>query len=508
VPNSLLTVTPTSRFCVEKIPQSCGLVIFGASGDLAYRKLIPSIIHLQTMKLLPKNFFVVGFSRTPMSDESFRQDIQNSVTEDFTSADILSRFYYHAGNYTEKEAYEKLKRKLSALSKQYGTEGRSIFYLSIPPSLHTIVIQKLIETGLVSRKDSKDSWHRVVIEKPFGRDLESAKALNREIHKSLSEKQIYRIDHYLGKETVQNILLFRFANRVFEPVWNREHIDHVQITAAEEIGVEHRAGYYDQAGALRDMFQNHMLQLIALTAMEQPANMKPESVRNERAKIIRSLRPVTPAQVDKVAVRGQYGSGQRNQGPIKSYRDEEGIRKDSPIETFVAAKFMIDNKRWKGVPFYCRSGKRLARKITEIAIQFKHVQKFLFEPLIQSEDVAANVLSFRIQPAEGISICFQAKQPGPKFCMNSLALDFDYKEAFGIEPPEAYERLLLDCMLGDQTLFTRQDDIELSWSFLAPILKSWSSRTPHDFPNYAPGTWGPKAADDLIKKDKRAWRNF
>lgn len=508
MPKHLLTVTPTSRFCIETIPPPCGLVIFGASGDLTYRKLIPSIIHLQTIKLLPKNFFVVGFARTPMSDESFRQDIQESITPDVTPPDILNRFHYQVGHYTDPKSFEELKHKLTELHQRYGTGERSIFYLSTPPSLYTAVIQKLIESGLVSRKKSKNVWQRIIIEKPFGRDLESARQLNREIYKSVSENQIYRIDHYLGKETVQNILLFRFANRIFEPVWNRDHIDHVQITAAEEIGVEHRAGYYDQAGTLRDMFQNHILQLLALTAMEMPANMRAETVRDERVRVTKSLRPIAPAQVDKMVARGQYGGGQTKQGFAKAYREEEGVRKDSPIETFVAAKFLIDNKRWKGVPFYCRSGKRLARKITEIAIHFKRVQKFMFEPLIHTEDVAANVLSFRIQPAEGITISFQAKQPGPKFCMNSLTMDFDYKEAFGMEPPEAYERLLLDCMLGDQTLFTRQDDVELSWRFLAPILKSWSKNPAQDFPNYAPGTWGPKAADDLIEKDKRAWRNF
>ncbi len=505
---SLLTVTPTSRFCIEKIPQSCGLVIFGASGDLTYRKLLPSIIHLQTLKLLPKNFFVIGVSRTPFTDESFREKIKQSIVAVPISDQILSRFYYHAGEYENKDSYQALQQKLLTLDQQYQTNRRWIFYLATPPELYPDIIMQLSSAGLVSRKNTKESWTHVIIEKPFGHDLQSAKKLNQEICKSLSENQIYRIDHYLGKETVQNILLFRFANSIFEPVWSRDYIDHIQITAAETIGVEHRAGYYAQAGALRDMFQNHILQLVALTAMEQPKNMEAESVRNERVKVIKSLRPIAARQVDQMVIRAQYGNGKIDGKTVAAYSDEEGIRKDSLTETFVAAKFLIDNKRWQGVPFYCRSGKRLSRKITEIAIQFKHVPKFLFEPSIKREDVAANVLSFRIQPHEGISISFQAKQPGPKFCMNSLTLDFNYKEAFGVEPPEAYERLLLDCMLGDQTLFTRQDDVELSWTFLAPILDQWAKEVPKNFPSYQAGSWGPAEADQLIQKDSRAWRNL
>ncbi len=443
-----------------------------------------------------------------MSDASFREDIRKSVHSEFLSENMLNQFHYQTGRYTELSDYVRLKERLAKLSAEHGTGERFIFYLSIPPSLYVTVIENLVKAGLVSRKKNKDRWSSVVIEKPFGRDLASAQELSRAISKSLSEDQIYRIDHFLGKETVQNILLFRFANSIFEPIWNREHIDHVQITAAEELGIEHRAGYYDQAGALRDMFQNHILQLIALTAMEPPRDMKAESIRNARVQVIRSLRSFHGNQISKTVVRGQYAAGEVSGQRTPAYRDEEGIRRDSRTETFSAMKLFVDNKRWKGVPFYCRSGKRLAQKITEIAIQFKRPQKFLFKPLIQPEDVAANVLSFRIQPAEGISVCFQAKQPGPKFCMNSLSLNFDYKEAFGINPPEAYERLLLDCMLGDQTLFTRQDDVELSWRFFQPVLKYWSSHAPNDFPNYAPGSWGPKAADDLIERDGRTWRNF
>jgi glucose-6-phosphate 1-dehydrogenase len=505
-----LQTTVQQQFCMETRPDPCGLVIFGASGDLAERKLFPSIHNLRKSGLLPKNFYAVGVGRTPMTDDAFRVRVLDSVRKHARSGpaaggdaelrELLRHFRYVQGDYADPGAYARLSKVLDEMDGAHGTCGNRIYYLSLPPSAYEIVVRGLAGAGL-ARPAGKRCWSRVIVEKPFGRDLAGAQRLNAEVLRAFEEDQTYRIDHYLGKETVQSILVLRFANVLFEPVWNRDFIDHVQITAAESLGVGHRAGYYEDAGVMRDMFQNHLLQLLCITAMEPPASFHADRVRDEKVKVLRTLR-FPEGGPEKWAVRGQYGPGDVEGKPAAAYRGEKGVAAGSCTETFAALTLHVNNLRWQGVPFYLRSGKRLARRWSEIAVVFKRVPHLLFEPL-RSEDISPNVLALRIQPDEGMSLSFETKHPGPKLCMSSVTMDFNYESSFG-EPPEAYERLLLDCMAGDQTLFTRSDWVDLSWTFLQPLLDLWSKGEPDAYPS---GSWGPPAADGLLAGSGRAWRN-
>ena len=497
-------------FCIEVSPIPNTVVIFGASGDLAHRKLLPAMFNLYRKKLFHEDSLIVGCARTPMSDDEFRAKVKGGLPDGDPA--LLSRFlekiHYHAGAYDDPETYSGLAKKLCCLEQHRCPESCRIYYLSTPSTLYTDIVGRLGVAGLTSENDSGMPWRHVVIEKPFGRDLESAERIDRELHHSLRESQIYRIDHYLGKETVQNILMMRFANLLFEPIWNNQYIQRVQITAAESLGVEHRAGYYDQSGLLRDMFQNHMLEMLSLVAMEPPVSFEANSVRNEKLKLIQSLRPVRRKEVKNSFLRGQYAAGKINGREVPGYRSESGVAPESLTETYAAGRFFIDNWRWRGVPFFLRSGKRLARRVSEIAITFKQVPHSIFAP-IRAEDLPANELVLNVQPEEGMALMIQAKQPGPKLCMGTLTLDFKYAEVFGGPIPDAYERLLLDCMLGDQTLFIRNDIIKASWEFFAPVLDAWAdpqSDCPLHF--YEAGTQGPEAASSYFFKDGLLWRNI
>ena len=493
----------------EEKPESCGIVIFGASGDLTHRKLIPSLLGLYRKKLLPDSFYLLGCARSRYADESFRETIRRGLDESGSTSQVeieafLEKCHYLAGDYSEPGLYDSLSERLASLDEQYAVKGNHIFYLSTPPNLYASIVGNLGDAGLAGQRE--DRWTRVVVEKPFGRDLESARALNAELRSHLEEGQIYRIDHYLGKETVQNILMLRFANAIFEPLWNNRYIDHVQITVAETLGVEHRAGYFEQAGLLRDMVQNHLIQMTALVAMEPPISFEPNRLRDEKVKLIRSIRPFPLQELDRWIVRGQYGPGEQAGRSVPGYRDERGVTSDSTVETYVAARVMIDNWRWQNVPFYLRTGKRLAGKATEIVITFKSVPYSIFSPL-KAKDLVPNVLCLNVQPEEGVSLTIQAKSPGPKVSLAALNLDFGYQEVFGASPPEAYERLLLDCMLGDQTLFWRQDGVEASWALVTPVLEAWADESLNrPLAIYRSGLWGPAAACDLIERDGRCWK--
>ncbi|KAF2957943.1 glucose-6-phosphate dehydrogenase [Thermotoga sp. Ku-13t] len=484
----------TDLSCFPRVNEPFGMIIFGASGDLTKRKLIPALSNLFRANVLPKDFFVLGAARTEMSDEDFRQRLK-------LDAEFSSRCYYVPIDYRSEESFKQLKNFLEKILK--GTHAKTlIFYLAVPPDVYVPIIENLCRVGLNSEENPKT---RIVIEKPFGKDLNSAQMLEETLQKSFREHQIYRIDHYLGKETVQNILVFRFANFIFEEIWNNKFVDHVQITIAEDIGVEHRAGYFETTGLLRDMFQNHMLQLLALVAMEPPANFNAESFRDERIKLLRSIRPFKVEELEKWIVRGQYGSNVIDGKYIPSYREEPGVAPDSNVETFVAMKLFIDNWRWSGVPFYLRSGKRLAKKITQIAVIFKKVPHLVFSNL-SVEQIEPNAIVFTIQPNEGISLCFQLKRPCPGMVPQLLSMDFKYEDYFGVKLPDAYERLILDVLLGDPTLFMRKDDLEVSWRLLDPVLKAWEREPERFVPEiYRAGTWGPEKADELIERDGRRW---
>ncbi|MBI3804931.1 MAG: glucose-6-phosphate dehydrogenase [Nitrospirae bacterium] len=498
--------------CSEPIPEPCGIIIFGATGDLTQRKLVPALFHLAQGGLLPDRWYVLGVGRSRLDDAGFQKRVAASIESDArgrpidrsTRETFLGRFHYLSGDSHEPEFYARLKARLMALDEQYRSGGNRLFYLAVPPTLYTEIIENLGEAGL-NRSPGK-GWSRIIIEKPFGTDLSSAQALNRRVREVFKEPQVYRIDHFLGKEAVQNILFFRFANAIFEPIWNRRYIDHIQITASETLGVERRAGYYEGAGALRDMFQNHLLQLLCVIAMEPPASFESEAIRDEKTKVLRSIRSIHASEIDRVAVRGQYGEGVIDGAPSVAYRNEPGVAPASQTETFAALKLHVDNWRWQGVPFYLRSGKRLDKKATEVAIQFKQVPHLLFKPLL-SEKIQPNTLVLCVQPSEGISLTFQAKRPGPKLCMCTVTMDFNYRNAFQVPSPDAYERLLLDCLAGDPMLFSREDWIDWSWSILAPILDRWEKGPADPFPIYKAGSWGPKEADDLIEQDGRQWRS-
>ncbi len=514
IPSSVVCGGVTQqRHCKEAVPGRCGIVIFGASGDLTQRKLIPALLRLAEQNLLPDRWYVVGVGRTRMNDEAFRKIVATplegvstgSSAEPSSRDSFTSRFHYLTGDSQYPTHYASLKERLVQLDKQYGTGGNRLFYLATPPTLYSDIIGQLGAAGL-TRSPSEEGWTRIIIEKPFGRDLASAQALNRRVRENFREEQVYRIDHFLGKEAVQNILFFRFANAIFEPIWNRRYIDHVQITSSETLGVERRAGYYEGAGALRDMFQNHLLQLLCVVAMEPPASFEAEAIRDEKTKVLRSIRPIPDSEVNPFAVRGQYGEGLIDGQPVAGYRSEPGVAPQSQTETYAALKLFVDNWRWQGVPFYLRSGKRLAKKATEIAIEFKQVPHLLFKPLL-SEKIQSNTLVLSVQPSEGISLTFQAKHPGPKLTMGSVTMDFNYHGAFQVASPDAYERLLLDCLAGDPMLFSREDWINWSWSILTPVLDRWRESPAVSFPNYKAGSGGPKEADALIERDGRHWRS-
>ncbi|MCD6394187.1 MAG: glucose-6-phosphate dehydrogenase [Planctomycetes bacterium] len=503
------SISRQELLCAETPAAPCGMVVFGASGDLARRKLIASLFELYKRQLLGEQFFFLGCGRKHLSDDDYRNIAADSISDSTTTPEQLSSFlekiYFITGAYDDAAFYEDIAGRLAELDAKYNTGGNHVYYFAVPPAIYGTIAEHLGNAGL-SCKGSPECRRRakLVVEKPFGRDLKSAIVLNEQIQNHFSESQIYRIDHYLGKETVQNILMLRFANAIFEPLWNRNYIDHIQITIAESLGVEHRAGYYDRSGALRDMFQNHMLGMVGLVAMEPPASFGADHIRDEKVKLLRSIRPLEPGADEPTVVAGRYIAGQIAGRDVCAYRREEGVAPDSTTETFVAAKVFVDNWRWKGVPFYLRTGKRLAKRLTEIAITFKTVPHSMFAS-IGLEDMPPNVLVLKIQPNEGINLSFQAKRPGSKTCMSTLTMNFNYAEVFGAEAPEAYQRLLLDCMVGDQTLFTRQDDVEISWTLLDPVLNVMArgELPPFDYPA---GVESFGHADALIEADGRKWR--
>ena len=506
---------PPARPCVEACredkPGPCGMVIFGASGDLTRKKILPALFSLFRRELLPDRFFLLGCGRTEMSDDAFRNEIQSALGARWQETDerahdlFIRRCGYLRGGYDDPSLYRGLAERTAALAKEQDTAGNLLFYLSTPPNLYVPIVRHLGAAGLTREASEGPPWARIIFEKPFGLDLESARTLDRNIHATLQERQIYRIDHYLGKETVQNFLMFRFANSIFEPVWNRQYIDHVQITVAEAGGVERRAGYYEQAGIIPDMFQNHMLQVLALIAMEPPTSFDASVLQNEKCKLIRSIHPIPP-QHDRVIVRGQYGPGRIDGRDVPGYRQEPKVSPDSTIATFCAMKLQIDNWRWHDVPFYLRCGKRLPRRISEVAIVFKKAPHSIFSPA-DPQMLEPNVLTLNIQPEECFSLTVQAKRPGPKMCTAPMNMDFCYRQFFGADLPEAYERLLMDAMLGDQTLYIRSDVMEASWEFFQPLLAAWKA-DPQPPPLYAVGSWGPAAATELVSADGRAWRDL
>jgi glucose-6-phosphate 1-dehydrogenase len=492
----------------ERIPEPTVVVIFGASGDLTKRKLLPALYHLEQSGLLPPEFEVVGVARRPLQDE-FPKDMRDGILEfggvkegDAKLDGFVKKVSYHAMNFDDPEGYAKLKTLLETLDQKQGTLGNRLFYLATAPEYFADIIEQLGAHGMA--KPEKGKVH-VIIEKPFGHDLVSARQLNDEVNRVFAEDQIFRIDHYLGKETVQNILVFRFANGIFEPVWNRNYVDHVQITAAEEIGIEGRGPFYEKAGALRDVVQNHVMELLSFVALEPPVSFEADAMRREKVKVWRSIQPIHITD----AVRGQYGPGIVNGQPVKGYRQEDRVDPNTGTETYAALKIGIENWRWAGVPFYLRAGKRLAKRATEITIQFKQPPQLLFKN--QSgpcRELEPNLITMRIQPDEGISLRFGAKVPSPNMEVCPVNMNFSYADAFGKSSANGYERLLLDAMLGDATLFAHRDGVEATWSLLTPILEHWAANKPRDFPNYAAGTWGPKSSDELLARDGHAWHKL
>lgn len=489
----------------------CAMVIFGAGGDLTKRKLMPALYNLAKSNLLPEQFAIIGVSIESYSSEQFRdlmtKDIREygDVTVDLeTWNDFVGKLHYVSGDFGDPGLFKKLGEKLAQVEKEQGTGGNVLFYLAIAPGFFTQVVNQLGAAGLTKQDDHK--WRRVVIEKPFGHDLPSAVELNQALVKVLDEKQIYRIDHYLGKETVQNILAFRFANGIFEPVWNRRYVDHVQVTVAEELGVELRGGYYEKAGALRDMVPNHIFQLITLTAMEPPISFDAEAVHDEQTKVLRAIQPLSPERVLDHAVRGQYDAGTVNGRHVQAYRAEPNVAPDSKTPTFVAMALHIDNWRWAGVPFYLRTGKRMSRRVTQVVIRFRRPPFVLFRKTPVNA-IDPNELVINIAPTEGICLNFEAKIPGPVVRLGAVNMDFQYSDYFGTTPSTGYETLLYDCMMGDPTLFQRADMVESGWAVVQPILDVWKALPPRDFPNYAAGSWGPSQADELLRREGREWRD-
>jgi glucose-6-phosphate 1-dehydrogenase len=486
---------------LRRTPDPCVLTIFGASGDLTKKKLLPALYALAFRRLLPEKFAVVGVARTQESDDDFRERMKEAVQEhgrdefrDDVWDSLAEGMRYVATDFSDEGGEDEVARTLSELDEERGTGGNRVYYLAIPPSVFPTVVDAL------GRRRSAEGWTRLIIEKPFGHDLESANELNAAIQEHFTEDEVFRIDHYLGKETVQNMLALRFSNGIFEPIWNRQFIDHIQITVAESIGIEGRAGYYEQAGAMRDIFQNHLLQLLAITAMEPPIDFTADSVRNEKVKVLRAMHTPGPKSV----VRGQYGRGFVEGEEVVGYREEEGVAPNSATDTYVAAKLYVDSWRWADTPFYVRMGKRLARRETTIAIQFARAPHPPFEETV-GDGLRPNVLLVHIQPDEGVSLAIGAKVPGQGMTIRQVHMDFLYGGAFRTGMPEAYERLILDAMLGDATLFTRTDEVEEQWKLVDAMVAAWKRDRPN-FPNYPAGTWGPIAADELLARDGRSWR--
>lgn len=489
-------------------PEPTTIVIFGAGGDLTWRKLVPALFDLFLDNRLPEQFAIIGVELKPMTDDEFRERLRQGVDQ-FSRRGKADEAAWKAfapaltciqADFADSNAYTKLADRLAAQEKAWKTEANRVSYLATPPQLVGTIANQLGKARLCH--DRKRT--RIVVEKPFGRDLASARELDRTLTNEFAECQIYRIDHYLGKETVQNILAFRFANALFEPIWDRRYIDHVQITVAEQVGVEHRGGYYEHAGALRDMIQNHLTQILCLIAMEPPVAFEADEVRNKKVDVLHAVRPVSRDQVHQVAVRGQYGAGWIEGERVPAYRGEPGVGPESSIETFAALKVYVDNWRWQDVPFYLRTGKRLPFRASEVSIQFRPVPHQAF-PAAAIESLQPNRLVIQIQPQEGILLNFQAKRPGPAMRLARTNMQFNYRESFKAPPPEAYETLLLDIMMGDATLFMRADQVEAAWSIITPILEVWETVPPADFPNYSAGTWGPEAAEVLIARDGRSW---
>jgi glucose-6-phosphate 1-dehydrogenase len=500
------TFDTTAPEFAGKVAGPCVFVLFGAAGDLTKRKLIPALYNLVSAKLLPDTFAIMGVSVDDLDVEAFRKQVSEFLpAHDGAVYDWLrSRLFYERGDFGDPNLFARLRDRLAAIDTESRTEGNYLFYLATAPKFFASIVQQLGRAELSKQENGR--WRRVVIEKPFGTDLESAKTLNRDIKAVLQENQIFRIDHYLGKETVQNIMVFRFDNAIFEPIWNRRYIDHVQITNAETVGVERRGGYFDSAGTLRDMVPNHVMQLLSLTAMESPVSFQADAVRNEQAKVLHSLVALGSEEVLQNSVRGQYGDGVIDDEKVPRYRSEPGVNPESRTETFVALKLSIDNWRWAGVPFYIRSGKRLAQRHTEITIQFKRTPFELFRNAPRHKHT--NTLVIQIQPVEGISLSFGAKIPGPVLRVGSVDMSFEYSKYFGADAYTGYEVLLYDCMIGDATLFQRADMVEAGWSVIDPVLDVWKALPPRKFPNYASGTWGPAESEQLLQADNRQWRTI
>ncbi|GCE12581.1 glucose-6-phosphate dehydrogenase [Tengunoibacter tsumagoiensis] len=501
------------------LPEPCTVVIFGATGDLAQRKIYPTLAHLMLNHPTPEGFCIVAFARRPFDDEKWRAQVLTSIEKYMPEDDKLddaekktfaSRLFYCQSNFDDREGYQKLSDLLDKLDSEQNTSGNRLFYLATPPDTDSEIIYHLGGAGLA--RPSRDngngdtSWTRIIIEKPFGHDLASAQKLNRDLGRVFRENQIFRIDHYMGKETVQNIIAFRFANGIFEPLWNQKYIDHVQIVVAESLGVESRAEFYEHAGAIRDIVQNHVMQLLSLVAMEPPAAFDAEAIRDEKLKLIRAIPIFTTEQVKENVVRGQYIAGTADGKPVVGYKEEQGVSPTSTTETYVALKLSIENWRWADVPFYVRTGKHLPKRSTEVTIQFKRVPHQLYK-VGETRGLEPNRLTIRIQPDEGITLKIGAKVPGAAQQLATVDMGFSYNSAFGVQSPEAYERLIADCMLGDSTLFIRRDEIEASWSIIDSITKVWADLPPETVRPYAAGSWGPQEADTLIEEDGRHWDN-
>jgi len=510
-----------SPFGGPRSPEPSTLTIFGVTGDLAHRKLIPALYDLACHEVLPVEFTIVGYGRQQLDDDSFRDLMLTAIDDHYGQDDvdgesckrILRAPRYVQGQFDDPEGYRRLAATLDGLDRDGGTRGNRMFYLATPPTQFPVIVEHLGKAGLARRGafdaahalgEPVPGWTRLVIEKPFGRDLASAEALNGIIGAIFDERQVCRIDHYLAKETVQNLLVLRFANGIFEPVWNRRYIDHVQITAAETLGVEHRGPYYEEAGALRDMVKPHLVQLFSLVAMESPVAFDADAVRDEKLKALRAVRPIPPDRVDLFAVRGQYVQGVVDGGEAAAYRAEERVAADSTTETFAAVKLLVDNWRWQGVPFYLRTGKRMAKKVTEIAIQFRRPPVMLFRQAVGTP--AANVLVLRVQPDEGFSLRIESKVPGQGLTLQQVAMDYSYGGTLKELPFSAYETVLVDAMEGDMTLFKRGDQVEQAWRLMEPILQAWKTPPPRGLPIYEAGSWGPEAADALVARDGRVWR--